>query len=162
MFDRPDGDWEIIPFPFSVPSDEYLEIVDRWSIREFLRHFKPNYAVMSYLRGLLYRFEPVSRYTNDEVIDQIVARLVGRELLLRRRRWVKEDSGGGGGSSGGGGGGASPESDLPTVRPPKEDEPEQDTFPDLDGLAQALALMAAALLGIPFCDECANEGRAGS
>jgi hypothetical protein len=154
MFDRPDGDWEIIPFPFSVPSDEYLEIVDRWSIREFLRHFKPNYAVMSYLRGLLYRFEPVSRYTNDEVIDQIVARLVGRELLLRRRRWVKEGSGGGGAPS--------PESDLPTVRPPKEDEPEQDTFPDLDGLAQALALMAAALLGIPFCDECANEGRAGS
>jgi hypothetical protein len=42
----------------------------------------------------------------------------------------------------------------------KEEEAEEPTFPDNDGAAQAAALRAAAVTGVPFCEECAKAAAA--
>jgi len=159
MFDRPDGEWEIITFADSIEDDEYVDPVDRWSVQEFLRHFKPDRATMSDLRRLLYQFGPVSRYTNDDVIDGIVARLVAGDLLFRRRRREWEFSAAGG-SSTGERQSSSSESSGSSLSSPKGPEPEPDTFSDNDGAAQAAALAAAAASGVPFCEECQRAQQA--
>jgi hypothetical protein len=154
MFDRPDGYWEIIPFPRHKEIDEYLERTDRWSIQDFLRHFKPDRSIMSHLRSVLRGSDSVSRLTNDEVIDLVVARLVAHELLFRRTRWIEEDHAGGVGSDSGQG--SSSDSDLPSVPSPKEEAPEANTFSNNDGQTQAGCLAGAAASGAPFCGEAGN------
>jgi hypothetical protein len=160
MFDRPDGYWEIVPYTRCKEIDEYLNRVDRWSIRDFLRHFKPDRSTMASLRRVLRPSDSAARLTNDEVIDLVTARLASHELMLRRQPWVEIDHAGGGGSSQGGG--TSAESDLPSVPSPKEEAPESDTFSNNDGQAQAAALAAAAASGVPFCEECAKAAQAGN
>jgi hypothetical protein len=160
MFDRPDGYWELVPYPRSKEIDEYLERTDRRSIQEFLRHFKPDRSTMLHLRSVLRRSHSVSRLTNDEVIDLVVARLMAHELLLRRQPWIEEDHAGGGGSETGQG--SSSDSDLPSVPSPKEEAPEGNTFSNNDGAAQAGALAGAAAAGVPFCEECQKAAQAGN
>jgi len=155
MFERPDGEWEIIHFAESEPPDEYVYEVDRGRVRDFLRHFVSDRTVMSALRRLLNRFIPVGRYTDEDVIDVVVARLVARHLLLRRHRRNWDSAGGGGAASGRQQ--SSSESSGPAVSSPKAPEPEADTFSNNDGKAQAAALAAAAAAGVPFCEECARQ-----
>lgn len=158
MFERPDGEWEIIPFANSVPSDEYVDMLDRWRLQEFLRLFKADFWIMSRLRVVLYQSGPVSRYTDDEVIEQIAARLVSRELLFRRHLVIRTGSEGGGRSEGSQHKAAA--SLGPSSRAAKVEEPEANTFFNNNGKAQAASLLAAAASGVPFCEECQKGGQA--
>lgn len=80
-------------------TDAYVDIPDRASVEGFLRGFTFDYTTMSHLRSVLSPTDPVSRYSDDEVIRVIASRLVSRQLVLRKRAWRW-----GGGSSGGSGG----------------------------------------------------------
>lgn len=159
MFDKPDGPWEIVPFASSVPADEHVDRLDRWAVEQFLRQFKSDYMTMLRLRGVLSQSCPVSRCTNDEVIEIIVSRLVSHELLIRKRPWVRVDSGGGGSAKGSSP--APPPSSGQSLPTPKAKEPEPNTFSgNHDGKAQAAALAAAAASGVPLVEECQNQGQA--
>jgi hypothetical protein len=157
MFDRPDGEWQIVHFADSSPSDERVHRLDRWSVHEFLRRFKSDHATMSDLRRTLYRFDPVSRYTNDEVIEGIVARLLAGQLRLRRQQQIRESSAGGGAGSGGGSQQSAAPASGPSPPTPQAQAPESSTFQNNDGDAQAAALAGAAASGVPFCEECSKH-----
>jgi len=158
MFDKPDGPWEIVPFARSIPTDEYVDRLDRWPLDQFLRPLKSDYMMMMRLRGLLSQSFPVGRCTNDEVIDIIVSRLVSHDLLIRKRPEEKIDSDGGGGSNASAGASAS---SSPSVPAPKAKEPEPNTFSgNHDGNAQASSLGAAAASGVPLVEECQSQGQA--
>jgi hypothetical protein len=102
MFDSPKGPWEIVPFARSSTADQYVAELDRPEVERFLRQFKADYSVMSRLRGLLAPTDPVSRFTDDQVIKIIAWRLATRELWFRKtvRRYSSRSAAAG---SGGGG-----------------------------------------------------------
>lgn len=158
MFDRPDGPWEIVPFAYSVSADQYVDRLDRWSVEQFLRPFTSDYMTMRRLRRLLSGSYAVGRFTDDEVIDLIVAGLVSRELLIRTRPVVRVSSSGGGGAK------ASPQpapsSSAAPVSTPKTQEPDPNTFSDdHDANAQSSSLAGAAASGVPFVQECQVQGQ---
>jgi hypothetical protein len=157
VFDQPQGYWEIVPFASSLPSDQYVHILDRWSVEAFLRQFKFDYAIMSHMRAVLSSTDPVSRLTDDEVITTILARLVSGELLFRRKRWRRTSTYGGPRQEQ-----AKPAAEVPlSAAAPahREVESEPNTFSlNHDVQAQTAALEAAASLGIPFCKECEKQG----
>ena len=98
MIDVPEGSWEIVHWSVAEAS---VDIPDRASAEEFLRRFKSDYMIMRHLRSVLAPTDPVSRYSDDTVIDVIAARLVSGQLVLRSRA-RRGYSGGPGGSGSGG------------------------------------------------------------
>jgi hypothetical protein len=158
MFKPPRGSWEIVPFASCSDKDGVIDILDQSVVEAFLRQYKPDLAVMSHLRDVLTLSDPVSLFSDDEVVRTVAWRLVARQLRFRKYFWR-------------------PRKEMPaeeTSQPPTQDtssstgltsptseEPDPSTFAgNHDGQAQAAALRAAAASGVPFCEECEKQRQA--
>jgi len=158
MFKPPRGSWEIIPFASCSDKDGVIDVLDQGVVEAFLRQFKPDLATMSHMRDVLTLTDPVSRFSDDEVIATVAWRLAARQLRFRKFFFR-------------------PRREMPaaeTSQPPTQDtssgagltapageEPDPSTFAgNHDGQAQAAALRAAAASGVPFCEECEKQRRA--
>jgi hypothetical protein len=159
MFDPPKGRWEILPVARGTPQDRRFELLDRTDLEQFLRQYLFDYGVMLDLRQLLALSDPVSRFTDDEVIDTIAWRLATKELVIRQadRKVTTPSPGSGDGDEDAKPTPAPSLPDAPASAAPPAEEPEPSTFgPGTDGQAQAAALTAAAAQGSPFCQQCQN------
>ncbi len=106
MFKRPDGPWRIVPFAESVSTDLTVDFLDRWAVEQFLSEHKSSYGVMSHLREVLAPTDPVSRFSDDEVVSLITSRLTTRDIMPEnpplhsrriqqfrwRRKWIFSQS----------------------------------------------------------------------
>lgn len=101
MFDKPTGDWVIVPATLRSEDDQSIHELHRYDVESFLRQFKSDYGVMAHLREVLYGTDPVSGFTDDQVIETVSRRLANRTLVLRSA--ASREQGGGGGGGGGGG-----------------------------------------------------------
>ncbi len=156
MFDTPKGHWEILPVSRATAKDRRFDLLDRPDLECFLRGSLFDYRIMVTLRQLLAPTDPVSRFTDDEVVDTIAWRLATKELVIRQADWkgTSPPSGGGGGDDDAQ---VKPAQDLPDApsTPPPAVELDPNTFgSNLDAQAQAGALAAAAAAGAPFCQQC--------
>jgi hypothetical protein len=158
MFKPPRGSWQIVPFATCADADGVIDVLDQSVVETFLRQYKPDLAMMSHMRDVLTLTDPVSLFSDDEVVRTVAWRLAARQLRFRRFFWR-------------------PRVEAPaqeTPQPPSEDptggagltapageEPDPNTFGgDHDGQAQAAALRAAAADGTPFCEECEKQRQA--
>ncbi|HTX39057.1 MAG TPA: hypothetical protein VME43_28730 [Bryobacteraceae bacterium] len=99
MFDPPKGRWEILASWRATPKDRRFDLLDRTPLEEFLRLYRFDLRIMSEMRQILTSTDPVSRFTDDEVIDTIAWRLATKELVIRQPDFqvTSPSSGGGGG-----------------------------------------------------------------
>jgi hypothetical protein len=135
---------------------------DSKSAMQFLSAVKGDALAMSDLRGLLCESRlriDISRLTDDQVLAEI-ARLIWLGHLV-----VANDREGRSGASSQPAG-PSQITQTPTgvpVRSGPQSEPEPATLPsNLNSVAQAAALTAAAASGTPFCAQCAAAAAAGA
>jgi hypothetical protein len=134
---------------------------DSKSAIQFLAAVKGDAIAMSDLRGLLFESRlrnDLSRLTDDQVLAEI-----GRLIWLGHLVVVNDREGRSGASSQPAG--PSQITQTPTgvpVRSGPQSEPEPATLPsNLNSVAQAAALSAAAASGTPFCAQCAAAAAAG-
>jgi hypothetical protein len=135
---------------------------DSKSAIQFLSAVKVDARAMSDLRGLLFESRlriDVSRLTDDQVLAEI-ARLIWLGHLV-----VANDREGRSGASSQPAGPtqiAQTPAGVPVRSGPQSQEPEPATLPsNLNSIAQAAALSAAAANGTPFCAQCAAAAAAG-
>jgi hypothetical protein len=131
---------------------------------EYLRGFKADLYMMALLRRRLAESGlagDVSRLSDEQVIGAMAAHMASGRLWLWRQRpkFVYP-----------GGSQEAPPPSTATAPPPRETgsgsppppEPEEPTLGNVDPAAQAATLRNAALLGAPFCEECARRAGGGA
>jgi len=150
MFDPPKWSWKVLPTIDKLPTDEFVDYLDRTPVEWFLRRFRYDFRVMLHLREVLAHTDPVGRFTDDEVIETIAWKLASHELVLRRKFLRIYEA-------------PSPEEDEDGDSPAlegsqsKAEGPDPDTFPG-EHDAQAGCLRAAAQSGAAFCQQCEQRG----
>ena len=135
-------------------------MIDRAEAEEFLRQFKFDFTIMLELRELLTATDPLSRMSDDRVIETVASRLATCEFVFSRLSPIAVEAPTGGGA-------AQQKAEEPQVavtpsRPAQRvAEPPPPTFAgNHDAAAQAAALVEAAEQGVPFCEECEKRRRA--
>jgi hypothetical protein len=130
---------------------EVVAFGDGRSIRQFLSQYKDDLYAMGNLRGLLgerRRWIDVSRFTGDQLLAEIAHLILIGELgvaIAPRSFSIGVDEVDKTGDS------PPPPAGAP-VSSTRSEEPESATLPpDLNAVAQAAALSAAAASGAPFC-----------
>ena len=152
MFEPPKGSWEIVPFASSSATDEPVDELDRAVFEGFLRQFKSDLGIMAHLREVLAETDPVSRFTDDQVIKTIVSRVTKRDLLFRRSPWRRRPALPAPAASSQ----PSPDSSgtaAPAPRAAPSEEPDPDTF-DQDNDVNGPASCAVAYAGAWWYSNC--------
>jgi|HubBroStandDraft_1064217.scaffolds.fasta_scaffold314062_2 hypothetical protein len=146
---------QLAPLDYGDPSlPEVVAFGDGRSIQQFLSQYKDDLYAMDALRGLLgetRQWVDVSRLTSDQALAEIAHLILAGRLgvAIAPRPFsigVSE---------------VDKSADLPPapagapVSSTPSEEPEPATLPpDLNAVAQAAALSAAAASGAPFCAQC--------
>jgi hypothetical protein len=127
--------------------------------RHFVEQFKNDRIAMTHLRELMFQqnaFRSLDELNNDGLMEEVGKWLGVGEMVVGVRSFLKPGT-----KSSEGSGGPAPAAARPAMRPEPapQEEDEEPTFVSPDSDAQAAALRAAALSGVPFCEECPLAAR---
>lgn len=158
-----DGDLLVWLYQFEgfdpIPRYDKRSFLSAGTRRHFVEQFKNDRIAMTHLRELIFQrnaFRHLDTLNNDALLEEVGKWLAMGEMVVGVRSFLKPGSAASAGSGGPAPAPARPAMRREPTRPEEEDEP---TFASPDSDAQAAALRAAALSGVPFCEECPLAAR---
>lgn len=161
MLPLPEFEWTFCEEPGCTEADRVDDLPGVLGTRLWLQPFKGDPLQMRILRDLLANqiLLPASRVADDTVIEQIADLLIADRLHIHAKEMETIAAGGAAVSDQSVAFPLAERQSRDTAPPPPVSDPP--TFsPKSNPSAQAAALTAAAVAGIPFCQECQKSENA--